>query len=78
MILFGTLEIREESGTTSRSPAHDRYYEKPKYYSNFVSIKYGADVFISGKEKKNQSITLRGRSLDSVESYIREYVLPKL
>lgn len=78
MLLYGTLEIKSDDGTTSPSMMHEMYRGNPKHYSNFVSFSYGTSVYISGKKGKNKSVTLRGMDFNTVESYIRDFILPRL
>jgi len=78
LLLYGSLKIRGEDGNISSSSTHEQFEENSKPYSQFLSMTYSSTVYLSGKERKNKSVTLRGADLDTVESYIREHVLPKL
>lgn len=78
MMLSGALEIQEEDGTTTNSELHQMYKDKPKHYSQNISRSYSGRVYLSNKKSSNSSVSILKAELNTVESYIKDNILPIL
>jgi hypothetical protein len=78
--IYGLLDEKQEDGKRGSSEVHNTFKNREKTASIYLSESTGARVYISAKKS---SVTLRGIeganiSLDDVEKYISNNVLPEI
>ncbi len=78
--IYGLLDEKQKDGKRGSSEYHDTFKNREKTASIYLSESTGARVYISAKKS---SVTLRGIegtniSLDNVEKYISDNVLPEI
>lgn len=80
MVLFGSLNERQDNGSFNGSEMHDIYNSHEKSYAQFLSLSRGCVVYISGKKS---SVSLKNTketqiTLDDVENYIVDFIIPRI
>lgn len=80
VMVYGNLAQKNEDGEEEYSVTHQRYLDNEKGYVHYTSTSVGHQVRVS--EKKG-TLSLTGRkdleaTLDDVEIYIRNFLLPEI
>lgn len=80
VMIYGALAHRNDDGEEEFSIAHQRYLNEDRGYIHYTSISVGHQVRIS-ENKGTLSLAGRGdleATLDDVEIYIRNFLLPEI
>lgn len=78
--VYGKLNEIRDDGSRGYSELHERFMNRDRTASRFLSMSREARIYISAKKS---SVTLRGLngadiSLNDVEIYIRDFILPRV